>query len=55
MKSFLDLLEKQLQKTDVLKKQLKAAENKIKDNKHPPESHMLYLSEAGVDILKSGL
>ena len=32
MKSFLDLLEKQLEKTDVLKKQLKAAENKIKDN-----------------------
>ena len=44
MKSFLDLLEKQLQKTDVLKKQLEAAEKKIKDNKLSPERHWLYLS-----------
>ena len=44
--SFLDLLEKQLNKTDVLKKQLCAANKKIeKQNSHKRKSHELYLKK----------
>ena len=44
--SFLDLLEKQLNKTDVLKKQLCAANEKIeKLNSHKRKSHELYLKK----------
>ena len=55
LESFLDLLEKQLQKTDVLKKQLEAAEKKIKDNKLSPESHMLYLNQEAIQSLEEKL